>query len=99
MDDVEKRAKEIIDEDGDLTTGEEAQIQEFKQAVQDFLKKGSGLSEQRRQALLKHMTGWAPQFKDYTWKPGRLFSRDEDVTADRITLAPERPDQGAAVPG
>src|SRR5687768_11501589 len=69
MDDVEKRAKEIIDEYGDLTTGEEAQIQEFKQAVQDFLKNGPGMPQQRRQALLKHMTGWAPQFKDFLVSP------------------------------
>jgi hypothetical protein len=40
MDDIEARARDIIAEYGDLTTGEEAQIQEFKQAVQDFLKNG-----------------------------------------------------------
>jgi hypothetical protein len=62
MDDIEAQARDIIAEYGDLTTGEEAQIQEFKQAVQDFLKNGPGMPQQRRQALLKHMTGWAPQF-------------------------------------
>lgn len=69
MDDVEVQAKEIIDEYGDLTTGEEAQIQGFKQAVQDFLNNGPGIPQQRRQALLKHMTGWAPQFKDFLISP------------------------------
>lgn len=49
--------------------GEEAQIQEFKQAVQDFLNNGPGMPQQRRQALLKHMTGWAPQFKDFLISP------------------------------
>jgi hypothetical protein len=32
MDDIEERAKALIAEYGDLTTGGEAQIQEFKQA-------------------------------------------------------------------
>ena len=40
MDDVETRAREIIAEYGDLTTGEEAQIQEFKQG-------GAGLPQER----------------------------------------------------
>ncbi len=69
MDDLEAQARDIIAEYGDLTTGEEAQIQEFKQAVQDFLKNGPGMPQQRRQALLKHMTGWAPQFKDFLISP------------------------------
>jgi hypothetical protein len=69
MDAIEVRAKEIIAKYGDLTMGEEAQIQEFKQAVQDFIKNGPGLPQQRRQALLKHMTGWAPQFKDFLISP------------------------------
>jgi hypothetical protein len=69
MDDIEERAKALIAKYGDLTTGEEAQIQEFKQAVQDFLNNGPGLPQQRRQALLKHMTGWAPQFKDFLISP------------------------------
>lgn len=69
MDDIEEQAKEIIDEYCDLTQAEEAQIQEFKQAVQDFIKNGPGMPQQRRQALLKHMTGWAPQFKDFLISP------------------------------
>ena len=69
MEDIEVQAKEIIDEYCDLTQAEEAQIQEFKRAVQDFLNDGPGLPQQRRQALLKHMTGWAPQFKDFLMSP------------------------------
>ena len=30
-----------------------------------------------------------PQFKDYRWEPGKLFSTDADITADRIDSDPE----------
>jgi hypothetical protein len=58
MDDIEVRVKEMIAQYGDLMQGGEAQTTEFKNRVQDFIDHGPGMSEQRRQALFRHMKGW-----------------------------------------
>jgi hypothetical protein len=70
MNDVEERVQEIMDEYGDLVTGEEPQVEEFKRAVQDFLERGPGLPDQRRQALLKRMKGWDADYVHFLTKRG-----------------------------
>jgi hypothetical protein len=62
--------QEIIDEYGDLVTGEEPQVEEFKRAVQDFLAHGPRMPDQRRQSLLKHMKGRDPDYIAYLTKRG-----------------------------
>lgn len=69
MNDIDERVQEIMAEYGDLTTGEEPQVQEFKRTVQDFLENGPGMPDQRRQALFKHMKGWDPQYVGFLTKP------------------------------
>jgi hypothetical protein len=68
--DVEARVQEIMDGYGDLVTGEEPQVEEFKRAVQDFLERGPGLPDQRRQALLKRMKGWDADYVHFLTKRG-----------------------------
>jgi hypothetical protein len=70
MNDVEARVQEIMDEYGDLVTGEEPQVEEFKRAVQDFFQRGPGLPDQRRQALLKRMKGWDADYVHFLTKRG-----------------------------
>jgi hypothetical protein len=65
----EERVQEIIDEYGDLVTGKEPQVAEFKKAVQNFLEHGPGMPDQRRQALFKQMKDWDPQYKEFLTKP------------------------------
>ncbi|WP_439925835.1 hypothetical protein [Nitrobacter sp. JJSN] len=69
MNDIEERVQEIMAEYGDLVTGEEPQVAEFKRTVQDFLENGPGMPDQRRQALFKHMKDWDPQYKDFLISP------------------------------
>ena len=69
MDDIEERAKALIAEYGDLATGGGGADAGVQAGRQDFLHNGPGMPQQRRQALLKHMTGWAPQFKDFLISP------------------------------
>jgi hypothetical protein len=69
MNDIDERAQELMDEYGDLVTGEEPQVAEFKRAVQDFLEHGPGVREQRLQALLRHMRDWDPQYKEFLTQP------------------------------
>ena len=40
LNDMEERVQDIIAEYGDLVTGEEPQVEEFKRAIQDFLEHG-----------------------------------------------------------
>ena len=48
MDDIEERAKTLIAEYGDQTTGRRRRCRSFKQAVQDFLNNGPGRSSGAR---------------------------------------------------
>ena len=70
MNDIEERVQNIMAEYGDLVTGEEPQVEEFKRAIQDFLEHGPGMPDQRRQALLKHMKGWDPDYIAYLTRRG-----------------------------
>jgi hypothetical protein len=49
MNDIEQRVQDIMAEYGDLVTGEEPQVEDFKKAVQEFLENGPGMPDQRRQ--------------------------------------------------
>ncbi|MDR6305057.1 hypothetical protein GGQ85_002773 [Nitrobacter vulgaris] len=70
VNDIEERVQDIMAEYGDLVTGEEPQVEEFKRAIQDFLEHGPGMPHQRRQALLKHMKGWDPDYIAYLTRRG-----------------------------
>lgn len=70
VNDIEERVQDIMAEYGDLVTGEEPQVEEFKRAIQAFLEHGPGMPDQRRQALLKHMKGWDPDYIAYLTRRG-----------------------------
>jgi hypothetical protein len=70
MNDIEQRVQDIMAEYGDLVTGEEPQVEDFKKAVQEFLENGPGMPDQRRQTLLKHMKGWDPDYIAYLTRRG-----------------------------